>query len=528
VVLLGWRGTRAAVAAGIAVAAIAAVSLLVVAPAAVAAPRAAGTLTVVADETVGDPRLHELTLLSPALGRTAKVRVLLPAGYDDPAEAGRRYPVLLLLHGVGDDQTSISRRTDLVAMSAATPIIIVMPEAGRTPESGWYSDWQQGPAWESFHIGELVPFVDATYRTTADRASRAIAGLSMGGFGAMSYAARHPELFGTAAAFSGAVDTTYAGDVESIAFDVLHQQGGTPDDRVWGPYATDEARWRAHNPTDLVTNLRWTSLWLASGNGVAVPGDKASAAPFEAGIRTMNLSFDLALTRHGIAHGTYFPAHGVHDWPYWQTDLHLWWPILLDALAHPQQAPTAFDYRSAEPAFAAWGWSFGTDRPGLQFVDLTGVSPQGFTVTGSGPLTVETAPAYEPGTRCTLRADDGASTSEVADADGRLHFTVDLGPGHAAAPSVVAGVAVPGVSLDQRVTRTVTIAAGEADATPRAGDVAGTAAPAALPATGGDGPVLWWAAITLLVALAARRCRTIGILDLDAGAVRAADIVVVD
>ena len=61
-----------------------------------------------------------------------------------------------------------------------------------------------GPRWETFHIDQLIPWIDHNLRTVADRRGRAIAGLSQGGFCSMSYAARHPDLFGVALSFSGA------------------------------------------------------------------------------------------------------------------------------------------------------------------------------------------------------------------------------------------------------------------------------------------------------------------------------------
>src|SRR5438128_1855963 len=64
-------------------------------------------------------------------------------------------------------------------------------------------------AWETYHMRELIPWIDSHYPTVADRSGRAIAGLSMGGFGAMTYAAKHPDLFAAAGSFSGAVDTDY-------------------------------------------------------------------------------------------------------------------------------------------------------------------------------------------------------------------------------------------------------------------------------------------------------------------------------
>jgi S-formylglutathione hydrolase FrmB len=480
--------------------------------AATATPTAVSTAATVLDDQVigGDPRLHELTLQSPALGRATKVRVLLPAGYDDPTNAITRYPVLLLLHGVGDDQASWTNRTDVAAFTASTPLIVVMPDAGKTPTAGWYSDWIDGPAWESFHIGELLPFVDATYRTMGTRESRAVAGFSMGGFGAMSYAARHPELFVAAAEFSGAVDTTFAGQGEATALELLSTSVGTPSDNVWGPYATNEARWRTHNPSDLAENLRWTDLWLVSGNGVPRPGDNPQAGPVETGVYIMNLRFHSALVERGIAHVWNDRGYGTHDWPYRQLDLHTWVPQLLTIFAAPPPPPAAFDYRSAEPGFSAWGWEFDTDRPGLQFVDLTGVSAAGFTVSGSGPLRVVSPPVYPPGSTQRITAVNGSAIDVLADNDRRLRFTVDLGPGRAAAQSPLLGVQVDTLGRDERVTRTIAITdiSSQVPSSPTGDATRARAGGAAeLPASGGGG--LGWAGAALLAATAAARwCRS--------------------
>jgi S-formylglutathione hydrolase FrmB len=151
-------------------------------------------ITVVGHQRL-DERLEEWTLRTPALADPTRVRVLLPAGYR--ADPRRRYPVLYLLHGADSDYRSWTRYGDAEAITARAPLIVVMPDGGRM---GWYTDWYVGdqpvqPMWETYHVGELVPWIDATYRTIATRGGRAIAGLSMGGYGALSYAARHPSTF---------------------------------------------------------------------------------------------------------------------------------------------------------------------------------------------------------------------------------------------------------------------------------------------------------------------------------------------
>jgi len=126
------------------------------------------------------PRLTELTMSTAALAKPTHVRILVPAGYD--ANPQRRYPVLYLLHGSYDDYRSWTDKGDAEKITAGLQAIVVMPDNGN---GGWYTDWFRPgpPRWETFHIGQLLPWIDEHYRTIPTRGERAIAGLSMGGFG---------------------------------------------------------------------------------------------------------------------------------------------------------------------------------------------------------------------------------------------------------------------------------------------------------------------------------------------------------
>lgn len=401
----------------------------VVAPAPVAAVGSASSGLTLVSTVQLSARLQEVAVRSEALGAVTRFRVLLPAGY---ATGGRRYPVLYLLHGAGDDQTSWSEKTDVEALTAPRDLIVVMPDAGKNANAGWYSDWFNAgafgpPAWERYHVGELIPFVDAHYRTDARRQARAVAGLSMGGFGSFSYAARHPDLFVAAASFSGALDTTSAGPAEAEGLKAFHDRFGTPDDRVWGTYESEEVRWRDHCPVDLAENLRDIDLYMTTGNGTpdATHSYPPQDGPVESAVFAMNTTMDVTLTRDGIAH-TYVPyGAGGHDWYYWQRDLHQWLPRLLSVLAAPPPAPATFHYRSAEPRFSVYGWNVSVDRSVQEFLTLDAVSAAGLTVTGSGTAHVWTPPAYRAGARYQV-----GKAVVAADDAGRLTFDVDLGPSH--------------------------------------------------------------------------------------------------
>lgn len=266
-------------------------------------------------------------------------RILVPVDYDP---VGMRYPVLYLLHGAGDAYRTWTERTDVQEFSAQFPLIIVMPDAGRDADAGFYSNWLDGSRrWETFHTRILMRYVERNFATLPGRKHRAAAGLSMGGFGAMSYAARHPRLFSGAASFSGAVHSLYPLPVTSI----LYSQG-IVSPGIWGNPVTNTALWRAHNPTDLAARLRGVALFIATGDGgrggpAGDIDDSPSSYISEAFIKQMNLSFTRALDAAGVPYTTDFYKGGYHGWPYWQRELHWALPQILEIIGPAQPRPDA-------------------------------------------------------------------------------------------------------------------------------------------------------------------------------------------
>src|SRR4051812_4760772 len=184
------------------------------------------------------PRLVELTMATDALAAQTHVRVLLPSGYDQSGTTP--YPVLYLLHGAIDDYRAWTDKGDAAAIPAGSPLIVVMPDGGA---EGNYVDWYNfgsggPPMWETYHIGQLIPWIDGHFRTVASRAGRAVAGLSMGGNGAIAYASLHPDLFTATASFSGALDTN------NLEEQAVTGTGGIQSDKppgaIFGERATDE------------------------------------------------------------------------------------------------------------------------------------------------------------------------------------------------------------------------------------------------------------------------------------------------
>ena len=379
-----------------------------------------------------DDRAVDHTFTTPALAGPTTVRVVLPAGYD--AAAGTRYPVLLLLHGGAGGYTDWHAE-GVDRLTAGLPLIVVLPDAGR---SAWYTDWHNNgrggpPMWETYHLGQLVPWIDAHYRTVGDRAGRAVAGLSSGGFGAMSYASRHPDLFVAAAAFSGAVDTNTPPVVAGKFVDALAAQDGGGPGSLFGLREVDEVRWRGHNPWDLAGNLRGMSLTLRAGNGMA-GGRFGGGGPtdplgsfLERGCYDMSVSLHGRLDALGIDHLWDDYGPGTHSYDYWRDDLAKTLPAFMAAFAERRPDPSPFTYRSIESNYEVFGWQVLLDRPVVEFSALQDVTERGFTLAGSGTATVLTAPVYAPGRAYEVRVGTDRRTLR-ADGAGRLRVEVDLGP----------------------------------------------------------------------------------------------------
>jgi S-formylglutathione hydrolase FrmB len=398
------------------------------APSASARGEAAGLA--VADEQKLSPRLTDYTMGTPALVGDVHVRVLIPAGFD--ASAARRYPVLYLLNGCCEDWRSWTDLGHAEDSTAAYPVIVVMPEGGYDGNyTDWFNDGAFGPPrWETFHVNQLIPWVERTFPAVRGRRGRAVAGLSMGGFGALSYAARHPGLFTAAASFSGVIDTNTAAGSQAVDYESL--QGGHAPFGPFGPRETQEVRWRAHNPFDLAENLRGLPLTLRTGNGKP-GGDYGSGSPdaIEDLVHRENLSTHDRLLELGIRHVWDDYGPGQHEWPYWEQDLRRTLPWLMKRFARPRRTPRVVTHTAAEPAYRAWGWNVAVRRVALEFSTLRDASRRGFTLSGSGDARVTTPRLYRRGCRyrLTTTGRGGRSTAiRRAGRRGRLRIPVLLGP----------------------------------------------------------------------------------------------------
>ncbi len=180
-------------------------------PALISLMLGAAAVTCVAPRSAAAEMLLSQSFHSAALDLPMKYSVYLPAEYGAPAAAEKRYPVVYLLHGVGDNERAwpvygkVAETADrLVENGSLPPMIIVMPDAKRS----WYVDSAEvgGPGDYATAVRQdLVAHIDARFRTVSARRGRAVAGLSMGGFGAMRLGFERPEVYAAVASMSAAL-----------------------------------------------------------------------------------------------------------------------------------------------------------------------------------------------------------------------------------------------------------------------------------------------------------------------------------
>lgn len=389
---------------------------------------AAAEVTVTEEKRVSD-RLIELTVETPAFAEPTKVHVFLPAGYE--AEPNRRWPVTYVLAGMQNNYNSFADFLNGEELSRDYPSIMVSPDGNSGFWSDWFNDGSGGPPmYETFVTRQLIDLIDERYRTIAERAQRAVFGISMGGYGATSLAARHPDLFGSVATISGAVDSNdpLIGATISLAPTL---DGGAPD-AINGPRITEEIRWRGANPTDLAVNLRDLDVQVRTANGILNPGigegaESADALSciVEGGVYQGSINFHDELVRLGVEHLWKDYGNGCHTSENFTREVVDTLVAFKGVFADPTPDPDHFEYKTIEPEFEIWDWQVKADPArALEFMTIE-AGTNTVTLTGSGITSVTTPPLY----RGLRRVDLGGRTFKPS-ADGRLRFTADLGPAH--------------------------------------------------------------------------------------------------
>jgi S-formylglutathione hydrolase FrmB len=220
-----------------------------------------------------------------------RYRVILPAGYN---RSSVRYPALYLLHGLYGDYENWSTRTNLVRYADTLSVIIAMPDAGNS----WYANSAANPRdkFEDYVVKDFVTEVDSHYRTIRERYARAIAGLSMGGYGAVKFALKYPGLFTAAGGISAALNAPRDLDAKEPGFrDDLRKAFGPPGNS-------------ARNENDVFELLGRTQ-------GAQSPYIYLDCGADDMFVQT-NREFVARLEERGIAY-EYHEMPGAHTWDYW-------------------------------------------------------------------------------------------------------------------------------------------------------------------------------------------------------------------
>ena len=254
--------------------------------------------------------IEQETINSSILNKPVNYTVYLPADYD---VSQRSYPVVYLLHGFTDDNTGwlqfgeINRYADkAIADGTISPMIIIMPNA----DSSWYVNSYDGKEnYEDFFIKEFMPYVEKKYRIKAEKRYRGVAGLSMGGYGTLIYALKHPDLFVAVAPLS-------AGVFDDNELTLM------PDDnyanvlaRVFGRNLKGKDRlnnaWKENSVLDIVAkestaDLSRVRYWIDCGD--------------DDFLTKGNCLLHIALTEKHVPH-EFRVRDGAHNWTYWRTGI---------------------------------------------------------------------------------------------------------------------------------------------------------------------------------------------------------------
>lgn len=222
-----------------------------------------------------------------AIEKASGMTVLLP----HKSESKGPFATFYLLHGLSDDHTIWTRRTSIERYVQDLPLVVVMPDTGR----GFYTDACEGMAYERHIMEDVIGFVERHFNVRADRQSRAIGGLSMGGYGSLKLALKYPDRFASVAAHSGVYDMRRFADPQCPA-EFKRIFGADPAGGPEDVFALAERIDRAQLP----------------------------AIRFDCGTADELLPDNRALHAHleklGIPH-EYAEFPGAHEWSYW--DLHV-------------------------------------------------------------------------------------------------------------------------------------------------------------------------------------------------------------
>jgi putative tributyrin esterase len=249
-------------------------------------------------------RVEYKSFPSKVLGRDLKYGVYLPSSYN--SSPAKKYPVLYFLHGLFEDETRWSSRgqTDqimdrMISEGKIGDFIVAIPFGG----ASFYTNTRDGSEkWEDMIVAEFVPMIESTYRINASRSTRGISGTSMGGYGALKIAMKHPDMFGAASAHSAVLLQDLSAAKVSAG---RLQRFQALFDRIYG-INQDLVYWEANNPMTLAKDTK-------KFNGLKLYFDCGTEDDY--GFDTGARQLDEMLTKAGYPHETHLYP-GNHGWDY--------------------------------------------------------------------------------------------------------------------------------------------------------------------------------------------------------------------
>lgn len=287
------------------------------------------------------------TLWSQSLGLRKALTVYLPPSYT--TATARRYPVLVYLHGLHGNERNwvdagrIDRTLDSVFATGKPEAIVVMPDG----DDSWYTTWNllpdiavcradtaraepaatycvPWPHYDDYIAHDVVQHVDRRYRTLAVGTRRGIAGLSMGGYGAIALALAYPDVFAAGASHSGLLSPRFLGPVpvappSRYASNVVELETASRGlwRSMWPAFGRDTIGWMARDPGHLIIHALSRSRQRA---GPRLPGLFFDSGVDDVLAIDQNRDFHQTLLRLGVSH-EYVERPGDHNWSYWRTQV---------------------------------------------------------------------------------------------------------------------------------------------------------------------------------------------------------------
>ncbi len=227
------------------------------------------------------------TFFSETLQKSVQFNAIIPKGKESGAS------VLYLLHGLTDDYTAWSRYTSIERYANDAGIVIIMPDGGRS----FYTDMAYGGAYYTFFTKEFFPYIQKLFRVSQKREDTFIAGLSMGGYGALKIALLNPEVFSAVASLSGAVNVS---------------------DRLENDPRWADTRHLVFGDAETVRGTENDLFFLAANQEATPPVRIYLACGTEDFLFRDNLAFADVLSKTSIPY-QFDAAPGIHEWKFWDT-----------------------------------------------------------------------------------------------------------------------------------------------------------------------------------------------------------------